>query len=72
MEFERQTTVGFVESDDFDQRQSNVDDDRFPVIGDRSNVTVVVDRVQQRRHQSMFVLRRTARLSQQSQRALRR
>jgi len=34
VEFERQTSAGFVESDDLDQRQSNVDNDWLDVVAD--------------------------------------
>ena len=48
MKFEFETAVVFIESDDLDQRQTDVDHDRLFVVDDRSNVSVVVVRVEQR------------------------
>jgi len=57
LKLESETSVGFIESDDFDQRQANVDDDRLSVVDHRPNVSTVTVWIEQRREKSVLVCR---------------
>ena len=60
MKLEREATVSFVKSDDFDKRQANVDNDRLSVVDHRANVSTVTVWIEQRREKTVLVGRSTA------------